>query len=178
VKFAYDEQKLAELLLYVAKRLEGDPAGGATKLNKALFFAEFAHVRSHGRPITGAEYQKLDYGPAPRRLLPVRDALISSGAATLKEDVYLGYSQKRLVPLREPDLALFSADELEVVDQAIEQLKGRSGTEASDLSHEDMGWRMVEDGETIPFTAAYLRLPVLSELIRRRAAELAANRRA
>lgn len=37
----YDEQKFTEALLYVAKALEDDPAGGAVKINKALFNADF-----------------------------------------------------------------------------------------------------------------------------------------
>ena len=65
----YDEDKFGEVLLYVAKALQDDPAGGAIKINKALFNADFGHMRAHWRPITGAEYQKLPYGPAPRRLV-------------------------------------------------------------------------------------------------------------
>ncbi len=55
----YDELELTELDVYVAQGLEADRAGGATKLNKILFFADFAHVRRTGGPITGAAYQKL-----------------------------------------------------------------------------------------------------------------------
>jgi hypothetical protein len=84
----YDERKLTELIVYVADRLRSDRADGATKLNKVLFFADFAHVRKHRRPITGAEYQKLPYGPAPRRLMPIRKALVSAGAATLVEEKF------------------------------------------------------------------------------------------
>lgn len=47
-----DEAKFAELLLPVAESLASDRSGGATKINKALFIAEFAHVRNTGRPIT------------------------------------------------------------------------------------------------------------------------------
>ena len=61
----YDEAKFTEMLLYVADKLGDDRAGGATKLNKILYFAEFAHVRRHGRPISGADYFRLDQGPAP-----------------------------------------------------------------------------------------------------------------
>ena len=46
-----DDEKLAELLLYMADCLADQPAAGSTKLNKMLFFAEFTHVREHGRPI-------------------------------------------------------------------------------------------------------------------------------
>lgn len=172
----YDERKFAELVLYVAAGLGKDPAGGATKLNKALFFSEFAHVRARGRPITGAEYQKLERGPAPRRLLPVRDALIEQEAAELVAEEYLGYVQQRLVARRPADTSLFAASELEIVDQVLEELRQHTGTGASNLSHADMGWRMVEMGETIPYESAYLRRPVLTEAVRRHAAHLAADR--
>lgn len=173
---AYDERKFAELVLYVAERLADDPAGGALKLNKVLFFAEFAHVRAHGRPITGAEYQRLEHGPAPRRLVPVRDALVAAGDASFREAVYLGYKQNRLVATRPAKRAMFSPGELDVVDQVLAELTHYSGAQLSDLSHEDMGWRMVDDGETIPYEAAYLRRPVATDRIRRRASELAAQR--
>ena len=171
--FPYDEAKFTELVLYVADRLKDDPTGGAVKLNKALFFAEFAHVRATGRPITGAEYQKLPHGPAPRFLLPVRDQLIRDGRAQLVRESYLGYEQKRLTALRPPNLSLFTREELETVDQVLHELRGLSGTETSDISHEQMGWQMVEERETIPFAAAYLRPPVITDAIRRRAAKLA-----
>lgn len=151
-----NEAKLTELVLYVAKRLLDDPKGGATKINKVLFSADFAHMRLHGVPITGVEYQKLKQGPAPRRLLPVRDRLLSEGAAELVRDRYLGYPLDRLVPRREPDLALFSADEMEQVDQAIEALRNKTAAEVSELSHHEMGWQMVSIGETIPYQAAFL----------------------
>ena len=52
MKTTYDERKFTELVVYVAARLQSDRSGGATKLNKVLFFADFAHVRRTGRPIT------------------------------------------------------------------------------------------------------------------------------
>ena len=50
-----DERKLAELLLFIGQRLLDDPKGGAIKMNKILFAAEFAHLRTYGAPITGVE---------------------------------------------------------------------------------------------------------------------------
>jgi hypothetical protein len=60
-----DEKKLAELIVYVAGNIQDDATGGATKINKIVFYADFAAVRSQGYPITGVEYQKLENGPAP-----------------------------------------------------------------------------------------------------------------
>ena len=173
--YEYDEAKFSELLLYVARRLEDDAAGGAVKLNKVLFFAEFAHVRAHGRPITGAEYQKLENGPAPRRLLPVRQRLIQRGEAELRTETYLGRSQKRLVALRDPDETRFTTDELKVVNEALAELRGRSASDVSHLSHEEAGYRMVAEGETIPYEAAYLRPAVRTAAVRQNAARLAAE---
>lgn len=172
-QFVYDEAKFTELLVYAAHRLQDDPAGGAVKLNKVLFFAEFAHMRAHGRPISGVEYQKLAYGPAPRRLVPVRKKLVETGQAELATEPNAVWTQERLVLKRPPDMTVLSEDERRCVDEAVETLRGRSATETSSLSHEDGGWRMVEDGETIPFEAAYLRRPIVTEAIRRRASELA-----
>ena len=174
----YDEHKFAELILYAAHRLADDPAGGAVKLNKVLLYAEFAHMRRHGRPISGAEYFKLKWGPAPRRLLPVRQQLLEEGNARLVDEVYQGLVQERLVPMREPDVSLFSPDELAVVDQVVGELYGMSATDASLMSHSEVGWQMVEERETIPYEAAFLRRPVITDAVRRHGALLADYRRA
>lgn len=170
-----DEAKLGELLLYVAKRLEDDPAGGAVKLNKVLYFAEFAHVRAHGRPITGVEYQKLEHGPAPRRLVPVRRLLVERGDAEVVEQTYLGYLQQRLVAKRDAMPGALSDDERVVIDQVLDALRGRSAKDVSELSHDEVGWQMVDVGETIPFEAAYLRRAVLTPAVRKHAEALAAQ---
>lgn len=172
----YDEAKLTELVLYVAQCLEEDPAGGAVKLNKVLFFAEFAHVRAHGVPITGAEYQRLENGPAPRRLLPVRRELIGRGDAELRRETYLGKTQQRLIARRPPNLDLFAPSELKAVGEALVELRGQSATAVSDRSHEELGYQIVKDGETIPFETAYLRPPIRTASVQRHAEQLAAER--
>lgn len=171
----YDEDKFAEVLLYAAKALQDDPAGGAIKINKALFNADFGHMRAYWRPITGAEYQKLPYGPAPRRLVPVRTRLIDTGAAVMREETYLGRTIQRLVPLREPDMNRLTATEKALLDQAIETMRGRSGSDVSNASHREPGWQMVDDNETIPYETAFLRPPVVTASVKRRVTELAAK---
>jgi hypothetical protein len=154
MKVQYDEQKFTELLLYVAEQLRSDRSGGATKLNKVLFFADFAHVRRTGAPITGASYQKLPYGPAPRRLVPVRDQLVAGGAAHLEHAEFLGRTLQRLVPDRPADLSVFGDAEIATIDQVLADLDGLTAVQVSDLSHEEPGWRLVDEGETIPYEAA------------------------
>ena len=159
VEVRYDEAKFTELLVYVADRLRGDRAGGATKLNKVLFFAEFTHLRRHHAVISGCEFQKLAHGPAPRQLLPVRRRLLAAGEAELVEEDFLGRPQQRLVPRRAADLSAFTKEELASVDDVFEQLGGMTGTQVSELSHQEPGWRLTEVGETIPFASAFLDFP-------------------
>jgi len=174
VDIRYDEPKLRELMLYVAQQLEADRAGGATKLNKVLYFADFAHVRRTGRPITGAEYQKLPQGPAPRRLLPVRKGLVDAGDAEIRAESYLGYEQHRLIAKRPPDLSLFSPEELDSVDRVLEDLAHLTAAQVSALSHAEPGWLLVDDGERIPYEAALIAPEQLeTPTSRRLAAEVA-----
>lgn len=172
----YDEAKFTELLLYVAHRLRPDRAGGATKLNKVLFFADFAHVRRTGRPITGADYQKLPQGPAPRRLKPVRAALVAEGDAEVVKEEFLGYELHRLVPLREPDVGVFSQAELSTIDRVLDDLDGLNARQVSDLSHEEAGWRLVDEGDTIPYAAALVGARQVSTSTSRRLQQEVAER--
>ncbi|MGH9047765.1 MAG: Panacea domain-containing protein [Acidimicrobiales bacterium] len=169
-----DEEKLAELILYVASKIRDDPTGGATKINKILYFSEFAHVRGHGVPITGVSYQKLPQGPAPRRLRPIRDRLIEQGAAELQRDDYFGYRLDRLVPLRDVDMSKLAPSEVQIVDQVVEALRGKTAQEASELSHKDKAWQLVEMYDDRPLSTAYLApRSVVTDASRRHATVLA-----
>ena len=172
----YDEVKFTELMLYVADRLRGDRAGGATKLNKVIFFAEFTHVRRHHRPISGCEFQKLDHGPAPRQLVPARKRLVAAGDAELIEDDFLGRVQHRLVPRRQPDLSVFTDIELQTIDDVLDQLAGLTGSQVSDLSHQEPGWPLTDVGETIPYAAALLGAKQVSTPTSRRLSRRVAAR--
>ncbi len=156
---AYDAGKFAEMVLLVAGRLQDDRAGGATKLNKVLFFAEFTHLRRHHSVISGCEFQKLPHGPAPRQLLPVRQRLIDAGAAELVEEDFLGRPQHRLIPSRAADLDVFTDEEIETIEDVLNQLAGMTGAQVSELSHHEPGWRLTEVSETIPFATAFLDFP-------------------
>ncbi|MGH9156801.1 MAG: Panacea domain-containing protein [Acidimicrobiales bacterium] len=170
----YDEAKFTELLVYVADRLRNDRAGGATKLNKVLFFAEFTHLRRHHAVISGCEFQKLPHGPGPRQLLPVRRRVLAAGEAELIEEDFLGRPQQRLVPRRAADLSVFTEVELASIDDVLEQLEGMTGTQVSKLSHHEPGWRLTEIGETIPFATAFLDFPqVATEVSTRLESEVA-----
>src|SRR6266849_3234100 len=93
-----DEEKLAELILYISQKCATDPKFGAIKLNKILYLSDFLSFGNWGEPITGVEYQHLRKGPAPRRLIPVREALQKDGKLLVQSvSLKSGNMQKRMV---------------------------------------------------------------------------------
>lgn len=75
----YDKARFRELVVYVAERAGDDTRFGDTKFNKVLFHVDFRAYNRLGRAVTGATYQRLDFGPAARRLKPVRRELERTG---------------------------------------------------------------------------------------------------
>jgi hypothetical protein len=171
----YDERKFKELLVLLAARSEGDKRFGATKLNKLLFFCDFLAYAYLGEPITGASYQKLPKGPAPRRLLPAQQELEQEGAVDVIQRKRITYTQKVTLAKRAPDLSAFEPDELELVEEVLEQFENFDAGTISDVSHRvSAGWNLVEEGEDIPYETALISMgPAPGEAIEagRKAAE-------
>ena len=69
------------------------------------------------------------------------------------------YEQDRVVAREEPNLELFTAEELAVVDRSVERLSALTATESSDLSHEFPGWQFAwlneGKGATIPYESVF-----------------------
>jgi hypothetical protein len=162
-------------MLYFSKRgIEEGLVIGSTKLNKLLFFSDFRAYAELGEPITGARYQKLQFGPAPRALVPVRDELVANGVARF-QDRPVEDMNDVLEPLRDPSLALFSEDEMGIADAVFEEMRPLNATASSDLSHlKSAGWRVVDWKEDIPYESAFVNTdpapPEIVELGRKLAA--------
>jgi hypothetical protein len=154
-----DERKLAELVLYISQKCANDPTFGAVKLNKILCFSDFLFYAYHDRGITNVDYQKLPNGPAPRRLIPVRDELIKNGELAIQEiALKSGYTQKRTVNLRSPNLDIFTGAEIAMVDRVIESMQEVTAELASDMSHNLVGWKTTKPSHTTQSTSRTLHL--------------------
>ena len=169
----YNEQKFKELVLHVARKSEYDPSFGAVKINKVLFLSDFLAYALHGDAITGAEYIRLERGPAPRMMSAVRAGLESEGAATIDKRVEFGLVHDRLVPRRAPDLSMFTAEEIALVDDIVDALRHASGGELSEFTHAMLGWRVARHKEVIPYSTVFLSEATASEEDIARANELA-----
>jgi Protein of unknown function (DUF4065) len=152
-----DEAKLAELILYISKKCESDPRFGAVKLNKILYFSDFLAFGNWQEPITGVDYQHLPNGPAPRRLIPVRDELVSRrDLAIVRKTLQSGKRQVRTIALRDANLSVFTAKEIALIDETIDALWDDDADSVSSRTHQYVGWKMTKNGETIPYGSIFL----------------------
>jgi hypothetical protein len=156
-KIGAGEERLRELILYVASRCQRDSKFGATKLNKILWWSDFIAYAELGHPITGVEYMRLGKGPVPKRLVPIREDMESRREIAVSQ-VKVGfgdYTQKRIVPLRSPKLDIFSAPEIELVNRVIDALWSKTAAGVSALSH-GKAWEVADDHGPIPYEAVFL----------------------
>lgn len=172
----FNREKFRELIVYIAEKTADDPSFGDTHLNKALYWSDFFGYSHLGRPVTGARYQKLQYGPAARALWPVREELREEGALHIEEQPAGSMKRRITVADRAANVDLFLADELELVDDVIGQVKGHSAGTISELSHrQSHGWNIVDIGDDIPYETALISNDQPSEETLSRGRELAAR---
>lgn len=150
------EQRLKELILYIADKCMDDPTFGAIKLNKILYFTDFWSYWSNGKPITGVGYKRLERGPAPDRMIPIRNQMQKDNEIVLKKKkVYGDKEQHRVVSLREANISLFSANEISLVDEVIHRFWGIKAEAISDFSH-GVEWKILQNNKLIPYQASLL----------------------
>lgn len=155
-------ERMRQLILYIADRSQGDLAFGATKLNKILYHSDFAFFREYGRPITGAQYMRLDYGQVPVHLVPVREKMLEAGEIEIRKVPYYTREIDRIKAKRKANQSLFSDEELAIVDAVIEEMKDFDASTASYTTHGRV-WEIVPNGQRVPYEAAFVSDAGLTE---------------
>jgi hypothetical protein len=146
------DRKLREAILYISDKCSADPKYGATKLNKILFYADFESFRCRGVSVTGAEYIRLEHGPAPKRMKPLREQMIESGELTIKKLPVYNHTRDVPIALRRPDInGNFNAEDISVVDKVIEVVDQFGAGQLSKASHFGVPWQVIREGELIPY---------------------------
>lgn len=150
-----NDAKLREMVLYVTQLSVSDEPFGMVKLNKLLFDIDFSAYLHLGQSVTGQEYIHREFGPCPRRLVPVIEDLKEKGHLVEADATYHSYGQRKPVAIRAADIGMFSAEQIDLARAIVERWKGRTAKEMSDLSHEFVGWRLTQPGEEIPYETVF-----------------------
>ena len=169
----FDPKKFNELIVYIARRLEPEAALGRVKLAKLLMWSDFGAFARFGESITGATYEKWEHGHLPKELLLAERDLLARGEIASETVDYYGKRLEHITAERDPDLSGFSEDELAVIEGAIRRFGHESAAYLSELSHHEVGWRLAEMHEVIPYTTVFLGAGGVEEADIRRGEELA-----
>lgn len=161
-----DPRRLAFAAHYVIRRTE--PAElGATKLNKILWFADLEHYRQHGDTITGlAAYIRMPKGPVPDGIESALKKLKDGGAVCERRSRVIDYDRREFVWLKEPDLSMFTADEIDTLNVFIDIIRKQPAGFISDVTHKDALWKVLENRDQMSVRAAAVvpRAPSPKEL--------------
>src|SRR4029077_1580844 len=119
-----------------------------------MFFSDFMSYAIYGSPITGFEYKKMQKGPAPTRLAEVMKEMRDTDILGMQE-LPLG-PWFRPVNLRRPNLTVFTAEQISLVDGLIEKCKDVDSVTMSEVSHTMPCWKIPDLNEPIPYGAVFL----------------------
>ena len=155
IRFRFDVEKFVNAMAFFIKNTQKVDKLKAAKL---LYFLDKYHLVNYGRPITGDCYHSLDYGPVPSMSLDIMNDVISGiplrrpllNKSTFEEYIQVdckGGRYPKFVLKREPDLEIFSESEIEALNHTIQKYGNRSGPQLIDLTHKELTWRSVKNGE-------------------------------
>lgn len=144
----FNHRKVEEMVKYLA-------GNGIfpTKLNKKMFYADFLHFKRHGISISGLRYQAIQYGPVPVHFNTIYDHI----PGLESESIYTGNQEATILHARvEPDLSVFSIQELDTLEEINKKLGLLSTKDIVELCHRESAWiNNYPNRSVIPFCDAY-----------------------
>jgi hypothetical protein len=130
---------------------------GGVRLRKILYFSDALQYLHTGQPITGATYVKQQYGPVPKQLNAALERLESWGALKVKREPHpYGYPMDLYYALGEPDLSLFTPEEISRVDRLIDKICNNFSAERISTASHHEAWEAGDIGEELPYHTVFV----------------------
>ena len=150
-----DIEKLKAAVLYVCGRVDASQLG-KMKLHKILYFADMLWYSETGHSMTGAHYQKQQFGPMARELKQALGQLELSGSLTQQKRKFYGFEKTDFIAniAGSTRSNRLSKDEYALIDIVTDFVCGKSAKEISELSH-NAAWHAAELGEDIPYFSTF-----------------------
>ncbi|MCH8224630.1 MAG: hypothetical protein IIC97_02055 [Chloroflexi bacterium] len=138
--------RLEEAIIYLARECAELPRFGMTKMYKALIIADILAKSTLGETVTRWKYLRFEKAPVPvdaHRIIDEHEFL------SILEIPVHNKTMKRIVAHREPDLSVFSDEEVNLLQMAIGIVSGHTADGVSELSHGIPAWRWTEPDKVI-----------------------------
>ena len=154
---AENVEKFKNALLYITQKIGALPNVGQTVLYKILYFCDFDYYEKYEEQLIGATYIKNHFGPTPREFSMIIKEMVKDGEIEEVITKFFDKDQKKYLPVKNPDLSVFSGRELQHIDEEIARLGHKTAKELSDFSHQDVPWISTAIGKDIPYEAVFYR---------------------
>jgi len=139
----------------VAKILCHETSQFTTKLQKLFFYVDFKHYKEFNSSITGMQYVHLPHGPVPDEyktwLAALTDWMGILETEKIDFDLFLG---EAFTSNSDPNLNLFSLDELNTIRYVKDFFKDFSSGEIEEFSHQEKGYLMTNKSQCISYKYA------------------------
>lgn len=133
----FDREKAIEVLKFIATHA---PKPDLYWVLKILYQADKLHLQKYGRFICGDDYVAMKHGPVPSctydLLKEVRMYNSMPELHPAPEDIEIQDGGYRVVPLRDPDMDLFSESDIECLIESIQIYGNMTFTELKEASHD------------------------------------------
>ena len=131
--------KFSEMVIFFTEKLQP----WKTKLNKLLFYADFAMHKQTGFSISGVQYRAIPMGPVPNNFNSIFEYLANKNEI----DIYYtnfadGGTGEQFKPNADKkfNADVFSKEELAVLNTVANKFKNRSTREMIEISHQEKAW--------------------------------------
>lgn len=159
-----NQKKFKTVLAYILQQVGGKPNIGMTAIYKLLYFIDFDYYEKYEEQLMGATYIKNHYGPTPIMFTKMIKEMKKSDEIEEVRSKYYNREQKKyfLNPAYKNDITVLSSREIKHIDWELDRLSDKSVKELSDLSHEDMPWKVAKMGEVVEYNGVFYRNDELS----------------
>jgi uncharacterized phage-associated protein len=151
----FNRKKFEELIVYIARRLPPEAALGRVKLAKLLMLSDFTSYIRTGQSITGASYEKWEHGHLPSQLIMAEKDMLGHDLDMETVDYY-GKPLRHITARRDPVMTDFSEDDLAIVEGVLRFYGHESAAYLKKLSHDELGWKLANEHEAIPYNTIFL----------------------
>lgn len=151
---AFDRKRTEQVIAFFAERLQPFK----TKMNKLLFYIDFAHFRNIGQSITGLRYNAIEFGPVPHNYDILFGTLADMDIIDIEYAMTPDGEVEKILPNPQYqfDASLFSSTELEVMEYIADKFTQTSASDIAKISHLEPAWKdNIEGKKIISFTYAF-----------------------
>lgn len=126
-----------------------------SKLCKLLFYGDFKHFKEYAVSIFGSRYAHAHHGPVPDNYEYYFANLIHENKSIkVQEHVFGDYTGDFFVTEINPDLTVFSSEELDTLHYVNRYFRDFTAKQIREFSHEEVGYRKTCDGDIISYQYA------------------------